>query len=162
MGKASKLKRIRRLNEVRLEEQKTLIKSGLGSASVELRKRTDNLGLVVRQNQSETKYSELLKYFMRPIIDDDDNLDIVRAKYILGVAAWNSAIMKEKSKKAYEAAKQEIASVMPDSPELLLLFEEMVRRKQDGFAKYKNIIVDFELQELKGAHFELSVASKQL
>jgi len=70
--------------------------------------------------------------------------------------------MKEKSKKAYEKAKQEIASVMPDSPELLLLFEEMVRRKQDGFAKYKNIIVDFELQELKGDHYELSVASTQL
>jgi len=74
MGKANKLKRIRRLNEVRLGEQKTLIEPVLGPASVELRKRTDKLGVVVRQNQSETKYSELLKYFMSPIIDDDEIL----------------------------------------------------------------------------------------
>lgn len=162
MGKANKLKRIRRLKEAKLKrEQETLVESGLGPASIEIRKRAEKAGLIVRKNQSKIKYSELLKYFVLPFISEAEDFNIVRTIHAIGAAAWNAAIMKEKSEEDYLRAKKEIGSVIPKIPEIELLFEEMVQRKQDEFAEYKKIILDFEIKKISETEYQLTVGTTQ-
>lgn len=162
MGKANKLKRIRRLKEVKLKrEQELLADSGLDPASVELRKRAETAGLIVRNNQSEIKYSELLGYFVHPFIGEVEDFDIIRTIHAMGIAAWNAAIMKDKSEENYLRAKKELDSVIPKIPEIELIFEEMMQRKQDEFSEYKNIIVDFEIKKISETDYHLSVGTTQ-
>ncbi|MDP2365477.1 MAG: hypothetical protein Q8M94_17120, partial [Ignavibacteria bacterium] len=162
-GKANKLKRIRRIKEAKLKrEQELLADSGLNPASVELRKRAEKAGLIVRNNQSKIKYSELLKYFVLPFIGEEDDFNIVRTIHAMGAAAWNAAIMKEKSEENYLRVKKGLDSVIPKIPEIELMFEEMVQRKQDEFAEYKNIIVDFEIKKISGTDYHLSVGTTQI
>lgn len=51
---------------------------------------------------------------------------------------------------------------MPDTPEVEQLFDEMVKRKQEEFAEFKNIIADFEIKKTLGLDYDLTVATTPL
>lgn len=163
MGRTANIKRAKRLKEAKRKREKdALIAAGLGPAGKELQERNAENGIVTRLNNDKIKYSELLKEFVRPLMSEGDNIAIVRTKYTLGAYAWNAAILREKSEKGYQSAKKEVSSITPDVPEIELLFDEMVKHKQEWFADYKNIIADFEIKKIRGLDFDLTVATTPL
>ncbi len=162
MGKANKLKRSRRLNSAKLQqEQKTLACSELVPSSIELIRRAKKFGITARVNNSTTKYSELIKLFVHPIINAKDDDEIMKTKYAFGILVWNTAIMQEKSSDYYLQFKKNILSIIPNEPYFGLLFEEMLKKKQEAFNEYKNIIVDFEIRKRQGNYYDLSVVSTE-
>ncbi|MEO6904174.1 MAG: hypothetical protein ABI315_13630 [Bacteroidia bacterium] len=163
MGKADNIKRAKRLKEAkRKREQDALITSGLGPASKIVQERNAKKGIEIRLNNGKIKYSALLKEFVHPIVSDQDDISIVKTKYMFGVQAWNSAILREKSEKLYLLAKKDISKIIPDAPEVDQLFDELVKRKQEEFSEYKNIFTDFEIKKLRGLDYDLTVATTPL
>lgn len=163
MGKADNIKRAKKLKEAkRKREQDAIIAAGLGPASKILQERNAKNGIEMRFNNGKVKYSELLKEFVHPIIEKQDNISIVRTKYIFGAQAWNAATLKEKSEDIYLLAKKDLIDILSAGPEIEQLFEEMVKRKQEEFAEYKSIIADFEIKNLKGLDYDLTVATTSL
>ena len=160
MGKTENIKRAKRLKEAkRKRERDALIAAGLGPAGIELQKRNAGKGLETRLNTGKIKYSELLKEFVHPLVSEDDDLSVIKTKYTFGAFAWNAATAGEKSEEVYQLAKKEVSSIMPDVPEIELLFDEMVKRKQEVFSDYKNIIADFEIKKIRGLDYDLTVAT---
>ena len=160
MGKADNIKRAKRLKEAkRKREQDALIASGLGPAGKTLQERSTKNGYVTQLNNGKVKYSELLKEFVHPIVNDQDDISSLRTKYTIGAHAWNAATLKEKREEVYQLAKKDFIKIMSDVPEIEELFNEMVKRKQEEFAEFKNIIVDFEIKKHRGVDYELTVAT---
>jgi hypothetical protein len=89
----------------------------------------------------------------------NDKIETLKIKYYLGATVWNAATMREKSEEAFLYSKKELVSLIPGMPEIEIMFDEMVIRKQEEFAEYKNLIVDFEIKQIKGLDYELSVAT---
>ncbi len=163
MGKADNIKRAKRLKEAkRKREQDALIAAGFGPASKVLQLRNANSGIETRLNNGKIKYSELLKELVQPIVSETDDITIVRTKYTFGAHAWNAATLREKSEEIYQLAKKDISSIMPDIPEIEQLFDEMVKRKQEEFSEFKNIIADFEIKKIRGLDYDLTVATTPL
>jgi len=160
MGKNDNIKRAKKLREAkRKREQKDeIIASGNGPAGNELRKRIEAKGIELRSNPDKIKYSELLQSFVAPILLDDDKISVVKSKFSFGIAVWNLSIIKDKSEADFLSAKKDLLSKIPDSPTAEELFDEMVKLKQEEFSEYKNFIVDFEIKEMNGLDYELTVA----
>jgi hypothetical protein len=163
MGKADNIKRAKKLKEAkRKREQDALISAGLGPASKVLQERNSNGEVEIRLNNGKVKYSELLKAFVNPIVSESDDISIVRTKYLFGVHAWNAATLREKSEEVYQLAKKDVSSIMPNVTEIEQLFDEMVKRKQEEFSEFKNIIADFEIKKIRGLDYDLTVAATLL
>lgn len=163
MGKADNIKRAKKLKEAkRKRQQDALIAAGLGPAGKALHIENAKNGIETRLNNAKIKYSELLKEFVHPLVSQDDDISIVRTKYTFGAHAWNAATLREKSEEVYQLAKKEVCSIMPDVPEIELLFDEMVKRKKEVFSDYKNIIADFEIKKIRGLDYDLTVATTPL
>lgn len=151
MGKTANKKRNKKLKDAKRErEQNALIAAGLGPAAKAVQQRATRKGSQIIFNNSKIKYSELLKEFVHPLVQMNDDISIIRTKYTFGAHAWNMAILKEKSEELFQKAKMEISTMMPDVPEVEQLFDEMVKRKQEEFSEYKNIISDFEINKIRG------------
>lgn len=160
MGKTDNIKRAKKLKEAkRKREQDTFISAGLGPASLELQKRTELNGDATKANHHVVKYSELLAALISPIIEKHDNIDIVKSKYSFGTMAWNAAIIREKDENMYQKARKDIMAILPDDEIREQLFDSLVIRKQKEFSEYENFIVDFEIKKIKGADYDLSVAT---
>ena len=159
MGKADNIKRAKKLKEAkRKREQDALFASGLGPAAQTLKQRNDGKGIITTINQGKVKYSEVLKAFVSPIIDELDDISIVRSKYMLGAFAWNAAILKGENEESFKLAKKEILELTPEIPEIEPLFDEMVTTKLEDFGEFTFIIADFEIKKMRGIDYELTVA----
>ena len=160
MGKSENIKRAKRQKAAkRKKENDALIAAGLGPAGRAMQARNRNYGNVTVLNTGIIKYSELLKEFTKPILSIEDDIAVIKTKLAFAAHAWNAAISKEKSEEIYTAAKIELASIMPGIPAIETLFEEMVKRKQENFLEFKNIIADFEIRKLHGLDYDLTVAT---
>lgn len=158
MGKAENIKRARRLKAAKKKrEEDAIMSSGLSPAGKTLFKRHQATGVKSIPNTSNVKYSQILADFVDPIVDEMDDINIIRGKYALAVQAWNAATLREKSEETYRLAKKEFISLMENKHELAQLFDEMVKQKQDEFLKYKFIIKDFRLTKIRGLDYDLSV-----
>ena len=163
MGKNNNIKRAKRLKEAkRKRELEALIASGNGPGSIEIKKRLESKGSEVRMNQEKIKYSELLKSFVKPLLENNDSIEVIRNKYTLGATVWNAATMREKSEDSYLSAKNKLVTTFKSMPEIEILFDEMVKRKQDEFSEYKNIIVDIGIKKIKGLDYDLTVATTEI
>ncbi len=163
MGRNNNIKRAKRLKEAkRKRELEALISSGNGPGAEEIRKRSESKGGLVLPNDTKIKYSELLKSFVYPLLESQDKIDIIKTKYTIGATIWNAALMREKSEEAFQLSRKKFISGIPEWPEFELLFDTMVKRKQEEFAEYKNIIVDFEIIQMRGLDYELSVATSTM
>ena len=163
MGKTENIKRAKRLREAkRKREQDALIAAGAGTAGIALQKRTALNGGETIINESKIKYSELLKAFVHPIVGVNDDITIIKTKYTFGAHAWNAATIREKNEELYQLAKKNLSTIMPGDPEITQLFEEMVKRKQEEFSEFKNIIADFEIKKIRGLDYDLTVATTLL
>lgn len=159
MGKSDNIKRAKRLKEAkRKREQDSLVAKELGPAGLVLKKRVASNGMELRINNGKIKYSEILKSFVEPIIEDEDPIDIIRSKYYFGVHAWNIAEMKDINEDLYLKARKDLEEII-DSDEMLGMFEAMIYRKVEEFSEYKIIISDFEIKRMKGSDYQLTVAT---
>ncbi len=134
----------------------------MGPASIELKRRFKLDGTETKVNYNEAKYSQFLAVLITPLIEKDDNLDIVKSKYTFGSLAWNAAIIREKDEGMYQKVKKDIMAMMPDDEIRDELFESLVNRKINEFSEYKNLITDFEIKKIKGTDYDLSVATSIL
>lgn len=160
MGKKNNIKRAKRLTEAkRKRELDDSIASGNGPGSKEIKKRVESKGGEVRLNKEKTRYSELLKSFVKPLLENNDSIEIIRNKFTLGSTIWNAATLREKNEEAFLSARNRLVTAINSIPNFEILFDEMVKRKQDEFSEYKNIILDFEIKKLKGLDYELSIAT---
>lgn len=163
MGKADNIKRAKKLKEAkRKREQDALIAAGLGPAGIALQKRTSLNGGVTKINQAKVKYSELLKTFVHPIVSESDDITMIKTKYTFGAYAWNAATVREKDEKKYQLAKKDVSAMIPNNSDIVQLFEAMVKRKEEEFSAYKNIITDFEIKKIRGLDYDLTVATISL
>jgi len=159
MGKNDNIKRAKKLREAkRKRERIETIASDNGPAKEELQERIEAKGGKPELNSGKIKYSDLLKSFVEPILDDDDPIEIVKTKYLFAIVAWNAAITKEFSEEEYLLEKENIFKIIAEVPDGKLLFEGLIKRKQEEFSEYKNIIVDFEIKKISGPDYELIVA----
>jgi hypothetical protein len=160
MGKSDNIKRAKRLKEAkRKREHDTLIQEANGPASIELRERVALRGAKTQINKGTIKNSELLKQFVQPLLLDTDSLNQVKGKFMLAVMAWNAATVREISEKEYKKINNDATSLLPDDPHLPVLFQELVRIKNEDYSRHKVIFIDFELQKLHKADFEISVVA---
>lgn len=163
MGKTDNIKRAKKLKEAkRKREQDALLSTGSGPAGTVLQKRTIINGGQIKINHEKVKYSQLLKEFVHPIISATDDIAVIKTKYTFGAHAWNAATMREKSEELYQLAKKDFTKIAPNVPEIGQLFDEMVKRKQEEFSQYKNIIADFEIKKIYGLDYDLTVATMPL
>ena len=160
MGKTENIKRVKRLKESkRKREQDALIAAGLGPAGKTLQQRNTNSGIEPRFNSGKIKYSELFKEFVHPIVKHSDDIRIIKTKYLFGSFAWNASIIKNKNHEEYLRAKKTALSPIGEIPEAEQLFDEMVRRKEEEFAEYQNVIIDIEIKKISGLDYDLTVAT---
>ena len=163
MGKKENIKRAKRLREAkRQKEREILSERGLGPAGIALKEKMESEGNITQINQGKVKYSELLRLFVHPTVSHTDDISIIKTKYFFGSFAWNTAIIKEKSHEEYIVAKNTALSALRNIPEAEQLFDEMVKRKEDDFAAYKNIIVNLEIKRIHQHDYELSVVTSPL
>lgn len=163
MGKADNIKRARKLKQAkRKREQNALIAAGLSPAGKTLMERNGRNGFKTIVNSGKIKYSELLKEFVQPIVTEEDDISIIKRKYTFGAYVWNAATVKEKNEEAYHLAKKDISKLIPGDMHIEVLFDEMVKRKQEEFSQYKNIIADFEIKKIDGPDYDLTVATLPL
>ena len=128
----------------------------------EIKKRVGLNGEKLILNQDKIKYSELFKSFVHPLIGKNDQIGIIKTKYTFGATVWNAATMRELSEEAFLLSKKELVSMIPGIPEVELLFDDMVKRKQEEFSDYKNLIVDFEIKKISGLDYDLTVVTTPL
>lgn len=160
MGKADNLKRAKKLNEAkRKREHDALLAAGLGPAGILVKQRTALNGGKTIINNGPVKYSRLLESFVEPIISDNDDITTVKSKYTFGALAWNAATIRERSEEAFQSAKTEHANIVKNDPTFAELFDVMIRRKEEEFSAYKNIIGDFEIKKLRNGLYDLTVAT---
>lgn len=163
MGKTDNIKRAKRLKEAkRQREQDALIASGLGPAGQKIRERSIHRNSEFYSNNGPVKYSELLKDFVSPIIDDTDDITVLKSKYLFGSYVWNATIMKDINEDVYNSAKNEVLSLGPNFPEIDSLFETLANRKRMEFSEFTNLIVDVEFRKIRGLDYDLTVATSPL
>lgn len=163
MGKADNIKRAKKLKDAkRKREQDALIAAGLGPAAKTMKQRNDEKGITTVLNQGAVKYSELLKAYVSPMIEETDDISIVRTKYTFGAFVWNAAILKGQSEELFQKAKSDVMELTPDIPETELLFDEMVKVKLAEFREFTNIIADIEIRKSRGMDYDLTVATTPL
>jgi hypothetical protein len=141
----------------REKEAPTTGQLSLGAETLQKRNTLANIEFVI--NHSGVKYSDLLKKFIEPIVSSNDDFSLTKAKLTFGSMVWNMAIVREKNEKMFQETKNEIISSMTDEPEIEQLIDDLVWRKQNLFAKYKNIIADIELIQKTNSDFNLTVSS---
>ncbi|MDD3686180.1 MAG: hypothetical protein PHE56_05375 [Bacteroidales bacterium] len=159
MGKSENIKRAKKLKEAkRKRESDAQIAQGLGPAGKAIQQKSKEMGVETRLNTSGVKYSDLLKEFIDPILHKNDSISMIKLKVGFGALVWNATIMGEKDEKHILSAKEEVLKLSPNDRDLEQLFDEMVRRKQEEFYQFKNIIVKYELRKIRGLDYDLTVA----
>lgn len=161
MGKIENRKKAKKLKEAkRKREQDALHAGSFNAARIALRKRSDAKGMITKENPSTIKYSDLLSEFVKPILSIDDNYDTLKSKLSLGVQAWNAATIKHHDEELFQKTRSLLEVMMPGDAEIVELFDELVIRKKEKFAKFNRVIVDFEVKKKEGLEFDLSVATQ--
>ena len=159
MGKINNIKRLKRIKAAkRQRELDELIASGKGPASEAIKERVNSIGGITKLNTSTIRYSELFKSFVYPILDIDDDLISLKMKFTIGGLAWNAAVIRETDETAYLSYKNKITKDLPFYKAFEADFDNLVLHKQQEFSVHKHMIMDFEIKDLKGPNYEISVA----
>jgi hypothetical protein len=161
MGIIENRKRAKKLKEAkRKREQEALPEGSFNAARIALRKRSDAKGMITIENHGTIKYSDLLSEFIKPILSNDDNYDSLKSKLSLGVQAWNAATIRHHDEELFQKTRSLLEVLMPGDAEVVELFDELVIRKKEKFAKFSRVFVDFEVKLKQGLEFDLSVATE--
>ncbi len=163
MGKAENIKRAKKLKEAK--KQRELQQSNniqIEKTYEKIRYRSEKEGFKVKINEAKFKYSEIIEQFLQPMINDDDDLTILKSKYSFGAIVWNSVVFRHRSELEFQNARKNVCSVMPDVKDLERMFDEMAVRKEKHFGKYKFMVADFEITPQGKSGFHLTVAVTEI
>ena len=113
---------------------------------------------VVRDERLE-KMSDILLDYGKPIIGTIGSSDKAEYENAIKICMvfWNCAIMEESPKMRKELKKM-LRPVMPDA-ESKSVVEYMLERKRQMYPNNKRLMMNYELADLPGGGFYLSVAS---
>ncbi|HLS31100.1 MAG TPA: hypothetical protein VK021_09610 [Flavobacteriaceae bacterium] len=111
---------------------------------------------------NEIKYSQILRRFVHPMIEETDDIEAIEKKYGFGVHVWNATNIKEKHPELFQKALQQVIDKAEDKTEAEALFNEMVNFKQKEFGEYKRVFVDVEVLETVDSGYNVTAASAEL
>lgn len=162
MGRAENIKRAKRLKEAkRLREQNAKIAEGLGPGGIAIQEKASKAGIKTQLNTGAVKYSVLLKQLVHPTVDAADNISVIKSKYFVGAMAWNAASLRGDDEALFQETRKKILTQFIDDTALLDYFDELVRRKEESFSEFTNLIVDMEIKPLRGLNYDLTVLTSQ-
>ncbi|MDP3914725.1 MAG: hypothetical protein Q8R96_13415 [Bacteroidota bacterium] len=163
MGKAENIKRAKKIKEAK--KRRELATSGIinvKNSYEKIMKRSEMNGIEIRLNQGKFKYSDIIEQFLQPMISDDDDLAMLKSKYSLGAIIWNSVVFRHKDELEFQNARKKVCSLTPDIERFEKIFDEMVKRKEKYFGKYKFMLADFEITPQGQSDFHLTVAVTEI
>ncbi len=143
MGKASRLKKFRRLETTEAARfADSFRQSDLGKNAI-----------VVENLAGEEKMSELLVELARPYLLPEDRFDDIKRSIGLAAIAWNLSLLSEAER---EAESTRIVSQLHDSIQPYL--QDLVREKENLFPDVKRFILSYEVVP-RGEGFHVNVIS---
>ena len=115
----------------------------------------------VIEPSGEVKMSEVLMAFIEPYIESASTEEAHRKLLMLAIMAWNAALLPEEDQqdmvdKAVEAIP---AASWAMRAYMRAIMSELIERKKTYFSEYTRMIIDFELTDMGGEDYHLSVAS---
>jgi hypothetical protein len=145
----------RRKQEKRLKRLRRLKHKGERSAG-------DKGPILIHDPPGMEKMSEALELFVEPYMEGiPDTVDDFRKLLMLGMMAWNTALLPENEQKAMidRFVDQTVAGLSEgDRRDFQSLFEGMIERKKTYFSQIKRGIVSFDLRDGDDDYY-LSVVS---
>lgn len=162
MGKAENVKRAKKLKEAKRRHEQELLKPSIHDQLKSLISNSTKPHEPVITIDDNAKNTGLLDSFVNSIIIEGDESDIIKTKYFFAIRAWNAALIKEKSEEIYQTILKDILKITSGSPEMELLFDELVLRKQAEFTQHKNLFVDFKFVKLNEINYDIRVSTAPL
>jgi hypothetical protein len=106
--------------------------------------------------------SEVLERFAEPYVEECDGIEAIRNLYTLAVMAWNVALLPADQRPSEIDRLIEKGFARRSDADrgfARALFEDMVDRKLAHFSKFLRPIVGFDVKDLGGDSYFLSVIS---
>jgi hypothetical protein len=165
MGRNENIKRMKRLRAEKKKRQREIeIRSELDGIAEEATNKLIRKLLPfnkITRNTGPVKYSEVLKDFVRPYLDECENFKDTVELFNVGAIAWNMASIKQfGNEEAYEDMIKDVEK-HSKTAEGIDFLEELVDRKIKYFSHHKVTIHNVELTENETA-FGVSVAVAQI
>jgi hypothetical protein len=163
MGKSENIKRTKRLTEARRrkESEMNTSKDDIHDEK-EIKEGSKDSEKKVDENKSEVNYSLLLREFIAPIVQHGDDAGVYEKKITFGAMVWNAAILKEIDERHYLHAKAELLKMATDKSEVEEIFEYLHARKKELYPEHKDLIVNFEINNIHGKDFDLTVETNKV
>lgn len=117
---------------------------------------------IPKNNTKEIRYSEILRRFVHPIIEENDDLGNIEKKYAFGMHVWNAAILQEKHPDLFEQAREQVVKKAENATEAEALFDEMVAFQQKEFKMYQRVFIDFEILQQVDKGYSVTAATAEL
>lgn len=101
----------------------------------------------------EGKMSEVIIDFAKPILKEDEDVEIQKKTIILAIIIWNLSLLPEELQ---EEQAIEIRSLLGNSNEADRLINYLLARKEDFFKDIKRMVVDYDFVSLpRGFHLNV-------
>lgn len=113
---------------------------------------------LMRNPPGQAKMSEVLREFVAPYWHIPDTEEAMRKLLTTALVAWNTALMPQ----AEQAdALGQIATALPAEAreDFYAIVQEMIERKNEHFAEYDRLILDYELVD-QGNDYHITVVSR--
>lgn len=95
-------------------------------------------------------------------IEKTDDFSTIEKKYAFGVHVWNATNIRKKHPELFEEARNQVIEKAENKTEAEALFNEMVDFKEQEFADYKRVFIDFEILEKIEEGYNVTAASAEL
>jgi hypothetical protein len=116
---------------------------------------------IVVEPRGEVKMSDVLMDFVEPYIEFVDTKEDNEKLLMLALVAWNASFppQKEQGNMIDEILSAGISTGTKLKADLKRVVKELIVRKKMHFSKYTRKIISFELVDLEGGDYYLTVAS---
>ncbi len=117
---------------------------------------------IVIEPRGEAKMSDVLTSFAEPYIEFADTKQDHEKVLMLAIVAWNASFLSEQEQK--KMLDEVLAARISTGTKKLKaglkqIMKELIARKQKHFSNYTRKIISFELTDLEGGDYYLTVAS---
>ncbi len=131
--------------------------SGPKALARRVRERFPQHELVVGQSRDGVRMSEVLEQFIAPYRDWADTEEALHRLLVTAIAAWNIAIFPDQEQ---NVQLEKFIGLLPEEVREngREIVKEMIERKKKHFARYRRMILDYELVD-EGAEYRLHVVS---
>jgi len=152
-------KKLSRNQKRKQKKRKRALKprAGLGQSWTNQMRRKGITTKLVRDPAGEVKMSAVLRQFVDPYWHIPDDQTSMNRLLATALVAWNTALQPEEKRSELLA---QVAATLPSDTEtqedFYAIVAEMMARKEQHFAQYDRVILDYELID-QGDNYHLSV-----